>query len=65
MVGTDNNPEIVVSAADNIQNIFEEYGAELWFMFIVGLLIGILLSCCFFYLRNLYSKNDSNNDKEP
>ena len=45
MVGTNGKPEISISGADNIQNIMEEYGDEMIFMFILGLIVGILITC--------------------
>lgn len=45
MVGTGNKPSVTVSGADNFQKIMEEYGDEMIFMFVIGLIVGTLATC--------------------
>ena len=52
MVSTDNKPELTVSTADNIKAIFEEYGAELWLMFFLGIISGIIISVIYIDICN-------------
>ena len=63
MVGTDSKPEMTVSIADNFRKIMEEYGDEMIFMFVAGIIVGILISCLFCFFRKLYKElNRNNND---
>ena len=64
MVGTNNKSEISVSVADSAREIFEEYGLELWFMFFMGILLGIILTCCFFYIKFFSKKTPKKDNKE-
>ena len=56
MVGTDNTPDLTVSATDSIKKIMEEYGDELWSMFFFGIIVGILISygvyCIYKYIQS-------------
>ena len=60
MVSTDNNPEMGV---DPIAIFFKEYSAEVWIVFLAGFITGILLTCCFLYIKKMYS-NDHSDDEE-
>ena len=67
LVGTGKEPDFEVTLADNMKNIFEEYGTELILMFILGILIGILISYIYSKIRNLiqsHLSNKSNDNKE-
>lgn len=56
MVSTDNKPELTVSTADNIKAIFEEYGAELWLMFFLGMIAGIVLCVIYSKIKRYLKK---------
>lgn len=53
-------PELEVTIGDNIQNIFEEYGTELWFMFILGIITGIIISIAYSAIKKMITFNDNN-----
>ena len=53
VVSGDNVPDIVIAP-----NIFEEYGFELWGMFVLGIFVGIILACIYFSIKvHFYNKS--------
>lgn len=66
IVSDDGKPDFEITAADNIENIFEEYGTELWAMFVLGIIVGFFLTLIFYGLIKLfhYCFNDDNQREE-
>ena len=61
LVSDDGVPDFGVTIIDNIQIIFEEYGAELWTMFALGILVGIGLTNLYRFIKSFFTKNDKDN----
>ena len=65
MVSDDGAPDFEVTIADSIRAIFEEYGPELWFMFVLGIIVGIILTNIYAYIRyTLFVDKTNENQKE-
>ena len=57
MVSDDGAPDFEITAMDGVRAIFEEYGTELWFMFALGVIAGIILTNIYAYIRyTLFTK---------
>lgn len=65
MVSDDGAPDFEVTAMDSARAIFEEYGTELWFMFALGIIAGIILTNIYAYIRYaLFADKNSETQKE-
>lgn len=65
MASDDGAPDFEVTMADNIRVIFEEYGLELWFMFALGVIAGIILTNIYAYIRyTLFADKTTETQKE-
>ena len=63
MVSDDGAPDFEITAMDSVRAIFEEYGTELWFMFALGVIAGIILTNIYAYIRyTLFTKNGKTKD---
>lgn len=67
IVSDDGKPDFVVTTGNNISRIFEEYGGELWLMFFLGIIAGIIIhGVARFLIKKLISKffDETNNSKD-
>ena len=62
MVSDDGAPDFEITAMDGVRAIFEEYGTELWLMFALGVIVGIILTNIYAYIR--YTLFAEKNDKK-
>ena len=61
MVGTNGTPDFEVTLADNFQNIMEEHGSTIMFMFFFGIFIGIFISYVFYRIYKFIKSYKTDN----
>ena len=64
MVGTNGTPEYTVSAGNNFQKIMEEYGDEMIFMFVIGLIVGTLATCLVYEIVKFIKSRKENKGEQ-